>query len=237
MADLYHTSQPPQELWPAKASRNNGTDAEALERFKIREICEGWGCYRDAAEWNNYRSMFHSDAYITTSWKQGSIDEFIKASMEGFALGSTFMYIQHRIIGMTVDLQGNRAVSKMKVTITCRFTFEGIEVDNEADCCFFYLLEKREGKWGISFITLLFNKDKMIPVQPGKCFSIPEEEVMKYPSGYRYLAWCEAKIGRPPKMDLNAHGPEKEILYSKCKDWLDGKVVKPNLTGKDIVNI
>ena len=46
----------------------------------------------------------------------------------------------------------------MKVTITCRFTFDGVEVDNEADCRFFFLLEKRAGKWGVVFYTLLFDK-------------------------------------------------------------------------------
>ena len=46
----------------------------------------------------------------------------------------------------------------MKVTITCRFTFSGIEMDNEADCRFFFLLEKRAGKWGVVFYTLLFDK-------------------------------------------------------------------------------
>ncbi|KAF2135305.1 uncharacterized protein K452DRAFT_323132 [Aplosporella prunicola CBS 121167] len=235
--DLYPTTQPPLSIRPDKASRNNATgdDAAVLDRMKIREICEGWGLYRDAAEWENYRSMFHDDAYIATSWKQGHIDEFIKASKHGFAKGENFMYIMHRLIGQTVDVQGNRAVSKMKVTITCRFTFNGVEVDNEADCRFFFMLEKREGKWGVCFYTLLFDKDKMIPVHPGRTFDIPEAEVMKYPSGYRYLAWCEDKIDTPPKLDLNSHGPERDILYSKCKDWLEGKQVKPNLTGKDTV--
>ena len=54
-------------------------------------------------------------------------------------------------------------------------------------------------------------------------------------SGYRYLAWAESKIGSPPKQDLNSHGPEKNILYGKCKDWLEGKKVQPNLTGNDII--
>lgn len=63
--ELYPVTQPPH--WPSEASRNNatGTDAEVLDRFKIREICEGWGCYRDAAEWENYRSMVR----ITTPQK------------------------------------------------------------------------------------------------------------------------------------------------------------------------
>jgi hypothetical protein len=197
------------------------------------------GLYRDAAEWENYSSMFHPDAYITTSWTQGPIAEFIESSKEGFAKqlpNGPFPYILHRIIGQTVDLQGDRAISKMKVTITCRLRSDGIEVDNEADCRFFFFMEKRDGKWGAKYMTLLFDKDKMVPVTPGRSFDIPEEEVAKYPSGYKYLAWAEEKAGRPPKMDLNAHGPERDILYGKCKDWLEGKEVKPNLTGHDVID-
>lgn len=68
--------------------------------------------------------MFFDDAYIATSWKQGNIDVFIEASREGFAKGSSFMYILHRIIGSSVDINPEltRAVCKMKITITCRFT-------------------------------------------------------------------------------------------------------------------
>ncbi|KAJ6133745.1 hypothetical protein N7523_000067 [Penicillium sp. IBT 18751x] len=240
--DRYPTNQPEEGTYASHALRNNskGTDLdkEALERFKIREICEGWGSYRDAAEWQNYRSMFFDDAYIATSWKQGNIDEFIQASKDGFAKGSSFMYILHRIIGSSVETNPEltRAVCKMKITITCRFTFDGVEMDNEADCRFFFMLEKRQGRWGVCFYTLLFDKDKFIPVNPAKTFHIPEEEVEKFPSGYRYLAWAESKIGTPPKMNLNSHGPEKNILYRKCKDWLEGKAIKPDLTGEDISN-
>lgn len=166
----------------------------------------------------------------------------------------------------TVDVQGDRAVSKLKVTITCRVTIDGKEMDNEADCRFFALLERRQGVWGVALFTLLFDKDKMIVVNPTVGgFDIPESEVEKYPrqvdacsippfcfkviyisqlltfptqtnSGYRYLCWCEDKVGHPPKLDLNAHGPERDILYQKCKDWLEGKEVKPNLTGNDIID-
>ncbi|KAF2221409.1 hypothetical protein BDZ85DRAFT_265326 [Elsinoe ampelina] len=233
--DLYPTRQQHGDTYPKKASRNNitGHDGDVLDRMQIREVCEGWGCYRDAAEWQNFRSMFYDDAYIATSCKQAPIDEFIEASKEAFALGSSLMYILHRINGQTVDVQGDRAVSKMKVTITCRFTFDEIEMDNEADCRFFFMLEKREGEWGVCLYTLLFDKDKMLPVHPGRSFDISCKEVDKFPSGYRYLAWCENQNGSPPKMDPTAHGPECDVLYWKCKSWLDGEPVVPNLTGYD----
>lgn len=50
----YLTSQPDESTYDSNALRNNAQgfdlDKEALERFKIRELCEGWGSYRDAAE-------------------------------------------------------------------------------------------------------------------------------------------------------------------------------------------
>ena len=47
MADIYYTAQPPNSTYPANASRNNatGTDADVIERMKVRKICEGWPCY------------------------------------------------------------------------------------------------------------------------------------------------------------------------------------------------
>lgn len=52
--DPYRTAQSAQHTYPQDALRNNAKgndlDKEALERLKVREICEGWGSYRDAAE-------------------------------------------------------------------------------------------------------------------------------------------------------------------------------------------
>lgn len=60
--DRYPTTEPVLNTCPEHAVRNNskGTDLdkEVLERFKVREICEGWGVYRDTAEYviNSIRS-------------------------------------------------------------------------------------------------------------------------------------------------------------------------------------
>ena len=93
--------------------------------------------------------MFHDDAYIATSWAQGRVDDFIESSKEAFAAQKDGMfYILHRVTGQTVDLQGARAVSKMKVTITCRVNMGGKEMDNEADCRFFLSVGEEGGKVG-----------------------------------------------------------------------------------------
>ncbi|KAB8075801.1 hypothetical protein BDV29DRAFT_171311 [Aspergillus leporis] len=98
--------------------------------------------------------------------------------------------ITHRICGSSdeINYELTRAVCKMKITITCRFTFDDIEMDKESDCRFFFLLEKRQGRWGVCFYILLSDKDKSIPVNPAETFHIPKREVDDFPSRYRYLA-------------------------------------------------
>ncbi|KAK2595499.1 hypothetical protein QQS21_006774 [Conoideocrella luteorostrata] len=49
---------------PDRAIRNNGPDHLVLERAKLRELAEGWPSYRDACEWKNFESIFHSDAHV-----------------------------------------------------------------------------------------------------------------------------------------------------------------------------
>lgn len=34
---------------------------EALERFKVRELCEGFPCHRDACEWPKMRALFAAE--------------------------------------------------------------------------------------------------------------------------------------------------------------------------------
>jgi hypothetical protein len=43
MPDLHSL---PDNWWPSGAFRNNGPDALVIERMKLRELAEGWPCYR-----------------------------------------------------------------------------------------------------------------------------------------------------------------------------------------------
>jgi hypothetical protein len=66
--DPYHTEQPPLSTYPNDAVRNNAKgrdlDKEVIERMKVRELCEGWGVYRDAAEYALWNLLYlHSNAY------------------------------------------------------------------------------------------------------------------------------------------------------------------------------
>lgn len=92
--------------------------------------------YRDAREWENFRDLFHPGAVVYTTWSgRIDIEEFIKASQSGMDQGA---FIMHRIHGSSVEIAdgGDRAVVKMKATITQRFELppNNVVVDAESDC-------------------------------------------------------------------------------------------------------
>ncbi|KAK9452829.1 hypothetical protein V1511DRAFT_117894 [Dipodascopsis uninucleata] len=214
---------------PQHAIRNNGPDHLALERYKLRELAEGWPCYRDSCEWENFRSIFHSDAYVYTTWTgRTAIEDFINVSQVGMDKG---VFISHRVHGTTSDIQDHRAVTKMKATITQRFTLAGgIEVDAESDCRFCFFFEKRDGKWGAVYVRHWYEKDKLIPVNPTKLPVLDDENLKRYPKGYRYLSYCqEETMGIKVRLDLPGHrseddsvcGREHDRLYVQAKQWLE----------------
>lgn len=56
--------------------------SQAAERWKIRELMEGFPAHRDACEWPKMRQLFaKDDAYVFTTWSGGvPIDEFSQSS-------------------------------------------------------------------------------------------------------------------------------------------------------------
>ena len=102
----------------------------------------------------------------------------------------------HRCLGASTDInrEATRAVTKMKATITQRFTIDGCEVDTEADCRFCYFWEKgiysdsdiKQASWRARYVRHWYEKDWMKPVNPNKVPKLDEAKLLTYPPGYRY---------------------------------------------------
>ena len=65
------------ETQPNSYSHINGSQEEIFDRYCVSELCKGWPVYRDASEWNNYRSIFaEKDAFIWTSKLQSTLHPY-----------------------------------------------------------------------------------------------------------------------------------------------------------------
>ncbi|KAI0873304.1 hypothetical protein GGS24DRAFT_501897 [Hypoxylon argillaceum] len=227
-------------------SHINGLPADVLDRLAISELCKGWPVYRDASEWKNFRSLFCPDAYVWTTWsKRQTIDSFIQVSKEGKTRGD---FIMHRECGTLVDLnpQTRRAVGKMKATITQRFAIAGdaargvapVVFDVDCDCRFhFFCLEqppRGDGgspEWKVRYVKLIYDKDKVVPVDGKTAPTFSEDVLRRCPEGYRYLGAAQRMLGHDVDEFLpTIQGPEEGAahrlwldMYEKMGQWLNGE--------------
>lgn len=189
--------------------------------FAIRQVVENWVLWRDAADWERFRTVWHDDGFMMATWFQGTASEFIRVSQEGFAKG---VNILHFLGGNSVDLAGNRAISQTKMTISQRARVHDVLVDVVCTGRFYDFMEKRDGKWGVVLRQPIYEKDRMDPVDPAAKLTLDPSLLEQFPEGYRHLAYLQSGIGYKVKRDMpGLRGPEVEALYARGKKWLAGE--------------
>ena len=193
---------------------------EQLDRLAIREVVEDWAVHRDAGDWARFRACWHDDGRMMATWFQGSADEFIKVSREGFERGVSIL---HFLGGSSIEVAGERAIAQTKMTISQRAEVHGVAVDVVCTGRFYDFMEKRDGRWGVVLRQPIYEKDRMDPVDPAARLELDPALLDRFPVGYRHLAYLQTQIGFKVKPDMpGLKGPEVEALYARGRRWLDG---------------
>jgi hypothetical protein len=197
---------------------------DVLDRLAIRAAVENWVVWRDAGDWERFRTVWHDDGRMTATWFDGTtVDEFIAASRAGFDKGVSIL---HFLGGISIDLQGDRAIAQSKMTISQRALVHGVLVDVVCTGRFYDFLEKRNGRWGMVLCRRIYEKDRMDPVDPAAVLTLDKELLERFPQGYRHLAYLQTHIGYKVKTDMpGLNGPEVEALYARGRGWLEGKPI------------
>jgi len=190
------------------------------DRLAIVEVVENWALWRDAGDWERFRTVWHDDGWMTATWFQGPAAEFIKVSKAGFDQGVSIL---HFLGGSSVEVKGNRAIAQTKMTINQRGSLERELVDVVCTGRFFDFFEKRSARWGIVRRQPIYEKDRMDPVDPSVRIKLDPDLLGSLPEGYRHLGYLQTKLGFRIKRDLpQLKGAEVEALYRHGRAWLDG---------------
>jgi hypothetical protein len=193
---------------------------DVLDRLAIRELIENWAVWRDAGDWERFRTVWHDDGVMMATWFQGPAAEFIRVSREGWERDVSIL---HFLGGSSIDLAGARAVAQTKMTISQRATVEGVPCDIVCTGRFHDFLEKRGGRWGLVLRQPIYEKDRLDPIPQGAAPALDRAILDGYPAGYRHLAYAQQKIGYTVKRDMpGLKGPEVEALYRRGAQWLAG---------------
>ena len=190
------------------------------DRLLMRELVENWVLYRDAGDWERFRTVWHDDGRMMATWCQADAAGFIKASQQGWARGVSIL---HFLGGSSIEVQGDRAIAQTKMTISQRASVDEVLVDVVCTGRFYDFIERRQGRWGMVLRQPIYEKDRMDPVDPAARLTLDSSLLTKFPEGYRHLAYLQTRIGYEVKKDMpGLKGPEVEALYARGKAWLHG---------------
>jgi hypothetical protein len=195
--------------------------ADIDDERAIRRLIENWAVWRDARLWEQFRTLWHDDGWMMATWFQGSAEDFIEVSRDGYDRG---VRILHFLGGSAIDVAGARAVAQTKMTISQRAAVDGIVCDVVCTGRFYDLLAKRNDRWGLVLRQPIYEKDRLDPVDPAARLDLDKTLLAQFPEGYRHLAYLQARIGYKVKTDMpGLDGPQLDALYRRGAAWLRGE--------------
>jgi len=200
-------------------------DATFVARLRIREVVENWAVWRDAGDWERFRTVWHPGAVMMATWFQGPAERFVEASREGFDKGVSIL---HFLGGTSVDVRHGRAIAQTKMTISQRAAIEGTACEVLCTGRFYDFFEERDGVWAIVLRQPIYEKDRIDLLDPSATLRLDAQLLGRFPEGYRHLAYLQSKLGFTVKPDMpTLKGPEVERLYARGAAWLAGEAAQP----------
>jgi SnoaL-like domain len=200
--------------------KSSNPETALFDRLAIREVVENWALYRDAGDWERFKTVWHDDGYMMATWFQGTAAEFAKVSKEGMDKGVSIL---HFLGGIAIDIAGDRAIAQTKMSISQRAPVHDVFCDVVCVGRFYDFFEKRNGSWAIVLRRLTYEKDRIDPVDPSKKLELDPNVLSRYPVGYQHLAYLQAGLGFPVKTNMpGLRGPDTDALYALGKAWLAG---------------
>jgi len=188
------------------------------DQLAISALVQRWALARDTGDWEALSATAHPSAAMTTTWFDGAFDDFVEACRQSWGKGSRS---QHFLGGTVADIRGERAIAQTRMSINLRSRLDGVEVDAVCLGRFFDRVEKRGGVWRIVKRSVIYEKDRIDPVDPQARLALDSELLGHFPEGYRHLAYLQTRNGARVNPGLpTASGEALERLLREAQAWL-----------------
>lgn len=188
-------------------------------RADIVQAVANWALWRDTGRWDRLASLYTADAIQHTTWFVGPAAEFIARIRARASDGRS----QHFVGACSVELNGERAIAETRLTLLVRGKLQDKEVDVTCYGRSYDRFLRTEGGWRIARREMIYEKDRLDPVDPAAVVKLDAAELARYPAGYRHLAFLQAAGGARITPDLPTPGSEALTrLYADGERWLKG---------------
>ena len=191
-------------------------------REAIVEAVGDWALWRDTGRWDRLRGLYTPDAIQHTTWFVGPATQFIEHCMRSKSRS------QHFVGACSVELNGERAIAETRLVLLVRGVLQGVEVDVTCHGRSYDRFVRWQGAWRIARREMIYEKDRMDPVDPSAALKLDAAELARYPAGYRHLATLQASGGQTITPDLPIPGSDALArLYEEGERWLRGSSPQP----------
>ena len=192
------------------------SEARLADRAAIIEAVANWALWRDTGRWEKLRGLYTDDAIQHTTWFVGPAREFIER-VAARPLGGS----QHFVGACAVELNGDRAIAETRLVLLVRGTLHEVEVDVSCYARSYDRFVRAAGAWRIERREMIYEKDRLDPVDPAARMVLDQAALARYPGGYRHLAYLQAAGGARITPELPVPGSEAlRRLYAEGEKWL-----------------
>jgi len=193
-----------------------------LDKMALHELVQNYCRAVDRRDYALLESVYHPDSIDDHSpMFKGSGPEFVRwvpSSVERFEL------TQHVIVSASFVVDGTIAEGECFIVA---YHLRKQEPQRETIAHGRYLdrYEKRDGVWRIARRSVIYEKDRIDPVDPGAKISLDPALLARFPEGYRHLAYLQTKNGARVNPNLpTARGEALEKLLAEAKAWLAAQI-------------
>ena len=192
-------------------------------RLAIRELVENWALWRDAGDWERFRTVWHDDGRMMATWFQGSADEFIRVSREGWDRGVSIL---HFLGGSCIDVAGDRAIAQTKMTISQRGDVHGVAATSCAPAASTIFSRGVTAAGGSCCASRSTRRTASTRSTRPRGSTLDGATARPLPRGYRHLAYIQTQIGYTVKRDMpGLKGPKSRRCTTRGRAWLQGEAL------------
>ena len=193
---------------------------EQFDRTELFDLVRRERFARDQRRFEVMAACFHRDAYVRTSWYDGTGgDAYVAATRKWMSnTGNS----KHWVFPAFAQVHGDRATVESPAMIFNRARLEGVEVDFKVFCRFFSRAVRHEGAWQLASFHVLFERDEMAPVLASDPLPVDRTLLDTMRPSYKFLSYIQLSRGITVNQDLLGDDRPEELasFHAGEERWL-----------------
>jgi len=140
---------------------------ESIDRTEIINLIGKSILTRDSGLWDQLAECYHSKAEFTSSWYKGNPADFFKvAAVKLERARQEGGEQKHVTSNHWIEINGDRAIAEADLILFMRRAINGVELDFATWSRRLQLIERENGEWKIYRRWVIYERDRMDPVDP-----------------------------------------------------------------------